>query len=554
MKGQSVILIFLLIGIAVVNASVIGIDLGSESFKVALLKPKSFDLVFNEQGKRKTPTIVAFHDGEIIVGIDAKNMLHKKPLSTFANVMQLIGRSFNDPIVKKVQDPWIFPYRLVELKERGGLYGIPLDDNVTMTPQDLVGVILGYAKSIASKVSTSAVKDCVIAIPPFYNQRQRQAIHDAARLAGLNVLALINGNTAAAINWGIDREFNGENDTYAIFYDMGASSTSASLISFRSVPDESAKKNASNVNQATVIAYAWDQTLGGRDFDRKLAKHFQSMVNKAKGEDVATNRRVMAKLMAAAQKTKETLTANAKVPVSIDGLQEDYDFKTEVKREDFEKLCGELIDRAVEPVKELLAKTGLTPDKISYFEIIGGGTRVPAVQRKLQEYISRDLDKHVNADEGTVLGATFYAASQSSSFRTKKFKFKDILPFSVDVAIENEDKSLSKHVELFKKGSRIGLKKSFTFSSTEDFTISFEYANMSEVPLGTSQLLSAVQVSGIPTKEMYNYTGKPELQAYFRLSNSGMVVLDKVEAEITIIEYPKGSHFLSCVCADFFFE
>jgi molecular chaperone DnaK (HSP70) len=345
----------------------------------------------NEQGKRKTPSIVAFHDGEIVTGIDAKNLLHKKPRSTYPNVLSLLGRQYNDPVVKSIHDKWMFPYRLNEHNERNSLYAIFIDDNITMIPQDLVGIMLSYAKMIASKVATGSVKDCVISIPAYFNQQQRQAVIDAARLASLNVLSLINSNTAAALNWGIEREFSSENDTYAVFYDMGSAGTTVSLIAFKAVPDETApptpapkkkdkikdkektkkekekekeqQKNKDKedekevddasektdkeienekespstppapptVGQATVLAYSWDPTLGGREFDRTLAKYFQSMVNKAKGEDIATNQRVMAKLLAAAQKTKETLTANQNVPVSVDCLHEDYYLKTQIK-------------------------------------------------------------------------------------------------------------------------------------------------------------------------------------------------------------------------------
>lgn len=218
-----------------------------------------------------------------------------------------------------------------------------------MIPQDIIGVMFNYAKFIAAKVATGSVKDCVVAIPGYFNQQQRQAVLDAARLAGLNVLSLINSNTAAALNWGVEREFSSENDTYSIFYDIGAAGTTVSLISFRAVPDETAstskKANATTaptVGQATVLAYAFDPTLGGREFDRVLANHFQAIVRKEKGDEIADNLRVMAKLYAAAQKAKETLTANGNIPVTIDFLYEDYDFKTQITRDQFEKMSQSL--------------------------------------------------------------------------------------------------------------------------------------------------------------------------------------------------------------------
>jgi len=529
-KIVSLVVIFLCIS-HIAQGFVIGIDFGSEWFKASVIRAKVFEVALNDQSSRKTATTVTLQNGELILGTDAKNLITRNPKSVYVYPNQLLGRQFIDPAITENKAYYQYP---LQLNAETGGFAIPFDENITFSPETISSLLLGYAKDIATKAAGFSVKDCVIAVPAYLTQYQRQSIIDAAKLAGLNVLSLLNANVAAGIHYGIERTF--ENDTNVIIYDMGAASVSATLMTFRSIPDLNSKKNTTH-GQVTVDEVAWDQTLGGRDFDRILAEYLSGIASKQVGEklDLQSNPRAFAKLMKAANKAKEVLSANSETLVSVEGLLGDFDFQVTLTRETFEKLCADLFQKALEPLNQIFARTTLSKEEIHSIEIVGGGVRIPKLQQVMQEYFGRDLDRHINGDEGVVLGAAFYAATKSSSFKVKEFKVKDITPYGVSVTVKSENGEVDKSTELFRTGNRLNSKKSITFSSNENFTVSLKYEEDEKLPAATRPILAEYYVSGLPTTEKYNFTGSPKIHANFRLNSNGMIVLEDAEAEITVI-------------------
>jgi len=268
--------LFLLQNPYITESTVIGIDLGAEWIKVSFVKPKGLDIALNEAAGRKTPTVVAFNRGEMVIGADAANLIVRSPQTTFGYASLLLGRKFDDPVIEELKDTFFFNYKLTENKNRNSTFSITMDESTHFTPEDLVAILLSYSKDIAAKSSGTGVKDAVIIIPPYLTEAQRRAVIDAAKLADLNVLSLVNKGTAVAINFGIERQFE-ENATNVIFYDMGAGSTTATLVSYKASLD--GKKNKT-IGQLQVQSIAWDQTLGGKQFDRRLALHFAEKVKK----------------------------------------------------------------------------------------------------------------------------------------------------------------------------------------------------------------------------------------------------------------------------------
>ena len=350
-----------------------------------------------------------------------------------------MGKEYGDSDVEKAISEGKFPYKLVEFQ---GGYGIYLDESITFAPEDILAFIISNAKDIAAKNAGMLIKDCVITVPSFYNQFERQSILDAAKIAGVNVLSLLNDNTAIALNWGIERQFD-ENVTTVVFYDMGATKTEATLVTFKSVLEN--KKNKT-IGQLTIQGVSWDNTLGGLAFDAKLVEYFKKNIKEKYSIDISKDAKAMAKLNKEAQKVKEILSANTDTFAVVEGLTSDIDFKVKITRELFEDLCSDLLDRSIDVIKNLIKDTQINVEEIQYFELVGGGIRIPKLQARMKEFLNRnELDKHLNGDESAVLGATFYGASMSSAFRAKEFKIKDYYNFNNYVTLlfqENNGKNI----------------------------------------------------------------------------------------------------------------
>jgi hypoxia up-regulated 1 len=336
-KGTFPFKLAFLIAIAIlpqlISGFVFGVDLGTESFKVALVRPR-LDVALNDASQRKTPTVVSYFQRDLLIGTDAKNLVSRtksqfvtnlqiarSPSHVYTNIHRLLGRQYGDPEVEQAIKDRRFPYKLVEFQ---GGYGIYHDETITFGPEDILALLLSNAKETAAKNAGMAIKDCVITVPAFYTQFQRQAVLDAAKIAGVNVLSLLNDNTAVALNWGIERQFDSENYTNVVFYDMGATKTEATLVTYKSVQET--KKNET-IGQLTVQSVTWDKTLGGNSFDERLVLHFIKLIKEQHKVDVTEDSKAMAKLYREAQKVKEVLSANIDTFAVVEGLTSDIDFK-----------------------------------------------------------------------------------------------------------------------------------------------------------------------------------------------------------------------------------
>ena len=284
-------------------------------------------------------------------------------------------------------------------------------------------MVLTHAKSNADRFSGGRVRDAVLTVPSFFTVSERDAMRDAAEIAGLKVLSLIENNTAAALQYGISRIFN-KTHTMLVF-NMGASSTQVSVFEYSSYTVKKGSKNQT-FGQFKTLGKGWDESLGGFAFDLKLvefmADAFDSMKQRKGKKPVRETDRSMAKLRKAADKVKKVLSANKKYPITIESLCDDMDFRgTIITREQFEKMSADLFDRVLGPVERALEMANLTAAEIDQIEIVGGGVRIPKVQSLLVEMFglksSSDLGVHLNGDEAMALGAAFRAANMSKAFR-----------------------------------------------------------------------------------------------------------------------------------------
>ncbi|WIA17622.1 hypothetical protein OEZ85_014432 [Tetradesmus obliquus] len=378
--------------------------------------------------RRKSPALVGIVEEERVLGEEASSLGIRYPNLIFSQLRNLLGRSAGDAEVQRLVQQNLLPYTVVDHPERGTA-ALQVNETTSYLVEELVAGIFQYAKQITDAQAGESVVDTVVVVPAWFGVAQRQAVIDAASLAGLNVLGLVNGHAAAALQFGIERDFAKKEQT-VILYDIGSGSTEAALVKYSVYGKPGSSKGVTN--QFEVLDVEWDHSLGSNSLDLLLAEHFaKEFMDKGCG-DVRKSPKAMAKLRKQVRRTKEVLSANSAAPISVEELHEGKDFQSSIKREEFEAMAGDYWKRVAAPLTKLLARNKLAAKDVDAVELLGGGSRVPKLQAELSAALGgRHLDRHLDADEALVLGAGLFAANLSSSFRLRKFGMTDIAAFGV---------------------------------------------------------------------------------------------------------------------------
>lgn len=522
------------------GAAVMSVDLGSEWFKVGVVSPGvPMEIALNKESKRKTPTTIAFRNGDRLFGDDANTIGVRFPANNYAYLVDLLGKTIDNPMVELYRKRFPY-YDIVEDPTRKTVVFRNGDEQYTI--EELIAQILSSAKGYAEDSTGQVITECVLVVPGFFGQAERQALISAARLANLKVLQLINDYTAVALNYGIFRrkEFN-ETAQYFVFYDMGAYKTSASVISYQLVKDKATREVLPVVQ---VIGVGFDRTLGGLEMQVRLRDYLGKEFNKMgkTKTDVFTNPRAMAKLFKEAGRLKNVLSANTEHYAQIEGLLDEQDFRLLVTREQFEELCKDLFTRVTAPLDRALASSGLSIDLITQVVLFGGNTRVPKVQDILKAHIGQELGRNLNADEAACMGAVYRAADLATGFKVKKFVVKDAVLYPIQVVFAREGESgATRFVRrtLFGAMNSYPQKKVITFNKhTDDFEFSVDYAELESVlskqeiaNLGSLNL-TKVSLSEVAKKLNANKAENIEskgIKAHFALDDSGLFSLANVE-------------------------
>ncbi|KAI4497421.1 hypothetical protein M0802_007432 [Mischocyttarus mexicanus] len=523
------------------EVAVMSIDIGSEWMKVAIVSPGvPMEIALNKESKRKTPATIAFRDGERTFGEDAQVVGLRFPQSTFSYILDLLGKSIDNPLVKLYSKR--FPYHDIIADDERQTIAFKLYENITHTPEELLAQILHKGKEFAEFSAGQKVNEAVITVPGYFNQAERRALLQAAELAKIKVLQLINDYTAVALNYGIFRrkEIN-DSVQYVMFYDMGASSTTATVVSYQNIKTK--EKGFVETNpHVNVLGVGYDRTLGGLEMQIRLqnylAKEFDAL-NKTPNS-VFNSPRAMAKLFKEAGRVKNVLSANADHYAQIEGLIDDYDFRLQVTRETFENICSDLFERVSNPVKIALETSALTMDVISQVILVGAGTRMPKIQEKLMEYVKTDLSKNMNTDESAALGAVYKAADLSQGFKVKKFITKDAVLFPIQIVFDRNADGKIKQVRrtLFNKMNAYPQKKIITFNKhNEDFEFHVNYAELDHLPVNEIDALgnlnlSTIKLTGVSEAlEKHSKEGADSkgIKAHFNLDDSGLLNLINIE-------------------------
>lgn len=526
------------------SVAVMSVDLGSEWMKIAIVSPGvPMEIALNKESKRKTASLVAFHNGERTFGEEAQIIGTRFPSNSYGYFLDLLGKSIDSPIVQLYKNR--FPYYDIITDEARGTLAFKTKDNEVYSVEELTAMLLHRAREFASVSAGQVINEAVLIVPGYFNQIERQSMLKAGELAGLKVLQLMNDYTAIALNYGIFRrkDFNETNTVHVMFYDMGAWSTTVSVVSYQVIKTKE-RGFVETHPQVSVLGVGFDRTLGGLEMQIRLRDFLGTKFNEMKKttKNVFENARAVAKLFKEAGRLKNILSANNEHYAQIEGLIDEIDFKLRVTREEFEKLNEDLFDRVKYPVEQALKSSAVPMDVISQVVLVGAGTRVPKVQEKIAEAVGVELSKNLNTDEAAALGAVYKAADLSTGFKVKKFITKDIVLYPIQVEFEREtDNGETRVIKrmLFGPSNTYPQKKILTFNKyLGDFSFNVSYA--SEI-----EHLNAEQIAILGTKQIskYDVTGVSEafgkhneenveskgIKAHFAMDESGVLSLVNIE-------------------------
>ncbi|KAM9788994.1 hypoxia up-regulated protein 1 [Neosynchiropus ocellatus] len=531
------------------SVAVMSVDLGSEWMKMAIVKPGvPMEIVLNKESRRKTPAVVCLKENERLFGDSALGVSVKNPKTVYRHLQSLIGKKYNNPQVALYQKR--FPEHQLHADPARDTVYFKFSEEVTYTPEELLGMILNYSRGLAQDFAEQQIKDAVITVPAFFNQAERRAVLQAAQVAGLKVLQLINDNTATALNYGVFRRKDIDSTAKSVmFYDMGSGSTTATIVMYQTVKT----RESGTQPQLQIRGVGFDRGLGGFEMDLRLRDHLAKLFNEQKKskKDVRENPRAMAKLLKEAQRLKTVLSANVDFMAQVEGLMDDIDFKAKVTRAEFEALCADLFERVARPVQDALTAAEMTLDEIEQVILVGGSTRVPKVQEVLLKAVGKEeLGKNINADEAAAMGAVYQAAYLSKAFKVTPFLVRDatVFPIQVEFTRETEEDGVKtlKHNKrvLFQRMAPYPQRKVITFNRySDDFSFYINYGDLSfltqeDLSVFGSLNLTTVKLSGVGSSfQKHSDAESKGIKAHFNKDESGVLILDRVESVFeTIVE------------------
>ncbi|GBG31787.1 Heat shock 70 kDa protein [Hondaea fermentalgiana] len=407
--------------------AVVGVDFGTLNCTISQAKRGSIETVLNEASKRQTPALVSFQGKERFMGVAAVSLTKSNYKNTIVELKRFIGKNWSDPQVQA--DIKRCPNANAFSEQEGDRIGITVaynDDKLVLSPEDVCGMMINSLKSTAEFANEGRnVADIVFSVPSFWQDRQRRAFLDAAKIGNVNVLGLINDGTATALSYGIwksaSNQFSVDEAEYVMFVDVGYAAMQVTIAAFYQ-------------GRLQIVASAADENLGGRDIDWILCEHFAEEFKKKHGGNVMENAKAVIKLRDACNKAKSTLTPEgvAFANVNVEFLLNETDFNTKLEIETFDELIQPLVDRVADPIERAMEMSGLSIDKIKSVEIVGGTTRVRAIKRRISEVMNLDkealnfgLSTTLNADEATSRGCALRCAILSPAFRVKEFIISD---------------------------------------------------------------------------------------------------------------------------------
>jgi molecular chaperone DnaK len=475
---------------------VIGIDLGTTNSCVAVMEGNKPKVIHNAEGGSTTPSMVAFAGKEILVGEPAKRQAVTNPKNTLYAIKRLIGRSFSDPIVKKDQN--LVPYKIVNADNNDAWVEI---ENNKYSPSQISGYILQKMKETAENYLGEKVTQAVITVPAYFNDSQRQATKDAGRIAGLDVLRIINEPTAAALAYGFDKS---ENKIIAV-YDLGGGTFDVSILEIGGGVFEVKSTNG-------------DTFLGGEDFDIRVLDYLVEEFKKESGIDLRKDPLALQRLREAAEKAKKELSSTQQTDINLPYITADSSgpkhMNIKLTRAKLESLVSDLIDATIEPCRKALKDAGLKASEIQEVILVGGMTRMPKVIEKVKEFFGREPHKGVNPDEVVALGAAIQAGVLNKE--VTDILLLDVTPLSLGIETLG-----GVFTRLIDRNTTIPTKKSQVFSTAEDnqHAVTIRVFQGEREMASSNKLLGQFNLEGIPPSQR----GLPQIEVTFDIDANGIV-------------------------------
>ncbi|XP_013872294.1 heat shock 70 kDa protein 4a isoform X2 [Austrofundulus limnaeus] len=502
--------------------SVVGFDLGFQSCYVAVARAGGIETIANEYSDRCTPSFVSFGPRNRSIGAAAKSQVVTNQKNTVQGFKRFHGRPFSDPYVQSVKSNLV--YDLAPMPSGAtGIKVMYMDEERIFSIEQVSGMLLTKLKETAESALKKPVVDCVISVPSYFTDAERRSVMDAAQIAGLNCLRLMNDTTAVTLAYGIykqDLPGPEEKPRIVVFVDLGHSGFQVSACAF-------------NKGKLKILATAFDPDLGGKDFDDILVNHFCQEFAKNYKLDVRSKPRALVRLYQECEKLKKLMSANSSdLPLNIECFMNDIDVSGKLNRGQFEEMCAGLLAKVEGPLRSVMEQAKLRKEDVYAVEIVGGASRIPAVKERIGKFFGKELSTTLNADEAVARGCALQCAILSPAFKVREFSITDVVPYSISLKWNSAAEDGLSDCEVFPKNHPAPFSKVLTFYRKEPFTLEAYYTNPKEIPypnvtIGQFLVQNVVpQASGESTKVKVKV--RVNVHGVFSVSSASLVEIVKV--------------------------
>lgn len=487
-----------------------GIDLGTTYSVCAIYQNGRVEVVANDVGERTTPSWVAFNGSERLVGQAAKNQVAMNPTNTVFDAKRLIGKKFDDENIQSVMKHW--PFTVINRNNKPHIQVEYLGEKKEFAPEEISAMVLTKMKETMEAYLGQKINNVVITVPAYFNDSQRQATKDAGKIAGLNVLRIINEPTAAAMAYGFDKM--ADKEQIILIMDAGGGTVDISVLSLDGGVYE-------------VKAVGGDNFLGGDDLDKVLVDHFIQDFKKKFKKDISTNPRAVRRLYAASERAKRSLSSTTQASIELDALYEGQDYYSTITRAKFEELGSSIFQRVIKPIEQVLKDAKVSKSSIDEIVLVGGSTRIPKIRSMLSEMFNgKKLNESVNPDEVVAAGAAIQAAILSGANKQDEklnaMVLLDVCPLSLGI-----ETSGSVMTALVKRNTTIPCKKTETFSTYSDnqTAVTIKVFEGERARSTDNNLLGQFDLTGIAPARR----GIPQIEVSFDMDTNGILTVSAVD-------------------------